>query len=605
MFPNFMNNVREHLDSVTQDVAARANRFRNSNNDNNNHFGPDAAAAAAANLFGFGGRPPSQSTQNPQQQQQQQQQQNQRAPPASTKALRQLPTIRVSPEELSDPNNRECCVCLENHMLDERVTRLPCAHIFHSHCILDWLTHHSCTCPVCRYELPTDDPQYEQGRLERMKARKPRFAMHELNRMAVPELLALRRRPVPTGAMEKKELIQLLIDNEWIDIIPSPEPVQYRLDTLKNMKIRELKHCMEEAGVYFRPEDVVEKSDMITIFQNSGRLVVIEPPVEEETTTTTTATSVRSTTATVSQPDDQNQASSSAQRSITGYPGHRPTVQTVTEEDSDDEDMATPHIYGHSSQAEVLFPQQQEELCTLRSESYNSTFIEAQWTEQVTAAASAETLEVHDTPMSDVSNESTTIAPSSDDVHDNSTPEEQQVPEDSGMSPTDVESSSPERPTEIRQPWDPRDTFQNYTISNLQDLARDADIDISSCFERREMVDMMVRAGIFGTDEPSDLHPALFQSWSVSQLRVVASEAKIDLSSCHARHEMIETILVAANSERQYLRDYLRSLSPLTKKPLPELRSIAREWRVDISDCLEKDEIIGRLISRSTSQGVC
>jgi hypothetical protein len=55
--------------------------------------------------------------QTSQQQQQQQQQQrssdNQRAPPASARAIRQLPTIRVAPEDLVEQCNRECCICLE------------------------------------------------------------------------------------------------------------------------------------------------------------------------------------------------------------------------------------------------------------------------------------------------------------------------------------------------------------------------------------------------------------------------------------------------------------------------------------------------------------
>jgi len=34
-------------------------------------------------------------------------------PAASKKALRQIPTIRVTPEDLIDESNRECCICME------------------------------------------------------------------------------------------------------------------------------------------------------------------------------------------------------------------------------------------------------------------------------------------------------------------------------------------------------------------------------------------------------------------------------------------------------------------------------------------------------------
>lgn len=38
---------------------------------------------------------------------------NRGPPPASGKALRQLPTVTVTAEDLVDENNRECCICLE------------------------------------------------------------------------------------------------------------------------------------------------------------------------------------------------------------------------------------------------------------------------------------------------------------------------------------------------------------------------------------------------------------------------------------------------------------------------------------------------------------
>mmetsp|Transcript_12432 Transcript_12432/g.25810 ORF Transcript_12432/g.25810 Transcript_12432/m.25810 type:complete len:407 (-) Transcript_12432:168-1388(-) len=207
------------------------------------------------------------------------------APPASRRAIRQLPTVVVKPEDLVDESNRECCICLDEHNLGDRVVRLPCAHIFHPRCITDWLLKH-CTCPVCRYELPTNDPSYEPLRMERMKNRRPRYAQYELARMSVGELRNLVYRlnmKNCEGIVERSELMKSIVASGKIDIIAAPDPVEYKnVSELRGMGVGKLKRAMEDAGVFFDPIDVVEKEDMVQIFVNSGRVVFCEEEKVEE-----------------------------------------------------------------------------------------------------------------------------------------------------------------------------------------------------------------------------------------------------------------------------------------------------------------------------------
>ncbi|XP_075102802.1 E3 ubiquitin-protein ligase RING1-like [Nicotiana tabacum] len=80
-------------------------------------------------------------------------------PPASKSAVEGLPSIKVN-EELLKSELAQCAVCKDDFELGLDVKQLPCKHVYHEGCILPWLELHN-SCPVCRYELPTDDPDYE------------------------------------------------------------------------------------------------------------------------------------------------------------------------------------------------------------------------------------------------------------------------------------------------------------------------------------------------------------------------------------------------------------------------------------------------------------
>ncbi|XP_017853698.1 RING finger protein 11 [Drosophila busckii] len=78
------------------------------------------------------------------------------APPLSEedqiKIAKRIGLVQHLPIGTYDGNSkkkaRECVICMVEFCVDEAVRFLPCMHIYHVHCIDDWLMR-SLTCPSC------------------------------------------------------------------------------------------------------------------------------------------------------------------------------------------------------------------------------------------------------------------------------------------------------------------------------------------------------------------------------------------------------------------------------------------------------------------------
>ncbi|XP_010530272.1 PREDICTED: E3 ubiquitin-protein ligase CIP8 [Tarenaya hassleriana] len=84
------------------------------------------------------------------------------APPAAMSAVEALETFEIT----SEAESVVCAVCKDVVAVGETAKKLPCGHSYHGDCIVPWLGTRN-SCPICRFELPTDDAEYEAERKER------------------------------------------------------------------------------------------------------------------------------------------------------------------------------------------------------------------------------------------------------------------------------------------------------------------------------------------------------------------------------------------------------------------------------------------------------
>nr|GEX90834.1 hypothetical protein [Tanacetum cinerariifolium] len=85
-------------------------------------------------------------------------------PPASKTVVENLLSVVMTDEDIEN-NYTICAVCKDEIGVGLIAKQLPCAHRYHGDCILPWLGIKN-TCPVCRYELLTDDLDYERKKAE-------------------------------------------------------------------------------------------------------------------------------------------------------------------------------------------------------------------------------------------------------------------------------------------------------------------------------------------------------------------------------------------------------------------------------------------------------
>ncbi|EGC31615.1 hypothetical protein DICPUDRAFT_24826, partial [Dictyostelium purpureum] len=78
-------------------------------------------------------------------------------PPAAKSEIEKLK--RDKADQTMVDQKIDCAVCKDEFKWGDDFIELPCEHKYHPDCIMPWLEQHN-SCPVCRFELKTDDTSY-------------------------------------------------------------------------------------------------------------------------------------------------------------------------------------------------------------------------------------------------------------------------------------------------------------------------------------------------------------------------------------------------------------------------------------------------------------
>lgn len=202
---------------------------------------------------------------------------NSKTPPASKRILDSLPLVKVTADDILEVTNKECLICLDEQKIGAWACKLQCGHLFHKQCIHEWLEKH-CTCPVCRFELETDDASYEGDRKTRMKKRKLRLRMDEINNKSISQLreLSASLNVNIAGCIDKKEVIDKLVLSGFIEITEGQPPLEMTEAEFQAKSVSELKYLLLSFGL--SDKDLLYKSELRDKLLDSGR-IIFKPPI--------------------------------------------------------------------------------------------------------------------------------------------------------------------------------------------------------------------------------------------------------------------------------------------------------------------------------------
>lgn len=147
-------------------------------------------------------------------------------------------------------------------------------------------------------------------------------------------------------------------------------------------------------------------------------------------------------------------------------------------------------------------------------------------------------------------------------------------------------------------------SWDRMSISELKNLARIGNVDVTMCVEKAEIITKLRRAGMVPPTSPNlkkaapRLSRTELSEWRPAQLQILANHIGAVSSGIVGSDDLLNSILQVANEEKKKLRAPIRAIASLGPAPLGKLRSFANEKDVDISGCVEKDDMLQRIVQK-------